>query len=326
MRTVFLRPAGIGLVTGLLGLSLFVSEGRHLSFAATAAEIVGPAYHTVCELIALPYNSFTSVPPPGPMDGRASLNGSAVTVDVTYDAGFTPFPQAQAAFQYAVDIWKTQVTSAIPIRVEAHFTALGANVLGAAGPIGYFINFSNAPFASTWFPSPTANALSGVDNRPGLFHIGANFNSNFANWYFGTDGLPPSGTYDFVSVVLHELGHGLGFLGSFAVSGGNGTWGGGTAFPFVFDRFVENSAGQDMINTSLFAKPSAALAAQLTSNDLYWSGASASGLNGGVRPRMYRAGDLEPGIECGALERCVLPRRRPQLADDLSARDGRSDP
>src|SRR5262249_28191761 len=30
-------------------------------------------------------------------------------------------------------------------------------------------------------------------------------------WYYGLDANPPAGTTDFVTVVLHELGHGLGF-------------------------------------------------------------------------------------------------------------------
>jgi hypothetical protein len=31
------------------------------------------------------------------------------------------------------------------------------------------------------------------------------------NWYYGLDGNPPANTLDFVTVVLHELAHGLGF-------------------------------------------------------------------------------------------------------------------
>ena len=43
-----------------------------------------------------------------------------------------------------------------------------------------------------------------------------------------------------MSVVLHELGHGLGFAGSMDVDGALGSWGLGTAFPIIYDRFVEN--------------------------------------------------------------------------------------
>ena len=67
----------------------------------------------------------------------------------------------------------------------------------------------------------------------------ATFNSTpVAPWYYGLDARPPAGQVDFVSVVLHELGHGLGFLGSGRVSGSVGTWGLGTGFPFIYDRYV----------------------------------------------------------------------------------------
>ncbi len=31
-------------------------------------------------------------------------------------------------------------------------------------------------------------------------------------WYYGLDGKPPGNQIDFISVLVHELGHGLGFL------------------------------------------------------------------------------------------------------------------
>ena len=42
--------------------------------------------------------------------------------------------------------------------------------------------------------------------------IVANFNSSF-EWYLGTDGNAGT-SYDLMTVVLHELAHGLGFIGS----------------------------------------------------------------------------------------------------------------
>ncbi|MDP2602930.1 MAG: hypothetical protein Q8S00_10100 [Deltaproteobacteria bacterium] len=55
---------------------------------------------------------------------------------------------------------------------------------------------------------------------PGQNDISATFSSTIgtpgclqsSGWYYGFDGNPPAGTIDFVSVLLHELGHGLGFL------------------------------------------------------------------------------------------------------------------
>ena len=44
--------------------------------------------------------------------------------------------------------------------------------------------------------------------------------SDGIDWYFGTDGSTPFSQYDFVSVVMHEIAHGLNFAGSMRVSSG----------------------------------------------------------------------------------------------------------
>ena len=80
--------------------------------------------------------------------------------------------------------------------------------------------------ADTWYAAALANELSGGDVNGATSEIVAVMNSDVDNstvlgaidWYYGTDGNPPetspgSGKFDedFVTVVLHEVGHGLGF-------------------------------------------------------------------------------------------------------------------
>jgi hypothetical protein len=36
-------------------------------------------------------------------------------------------------------------------------------------------------------------------------------NSNITNWHYGTEANTPQNKYDFVSVILHEITHGLGY-------------------------------------------------------------------------------------------------------------------
>jgi hypothetical protein len=194
-------------------------------------------------------------------------------------------PQAVTAFEQAVSIWETLLTSPVEIRVNATWENLGPGVLGGAGPANFRRNFANAPVLDTWYPRATADKLAGTDLDPGTQDINAQFNSAFSDWYFGTDGQPPFDKYDFVSVVLHELGHGLGFTGSMRVGGGCGTglgcWGSGTIFPFIYDRFAVNGSAQSLIDTNLFGNPSPELAAQLTSNNVFFNGPSAVKINGG---------------------------------------------
>ena len=208
------------------------------------------------------------------------------TITVTY-SGFTP--QAQAAFQFAVDIWASQIISPVPILIDAQFVPLGPGVLGAAGPWDYvYCTSSCAPaVANTWYPVALANKLVAADTLPGEPDIIAQFSSTFPSYYFGTNGAPPGGLYDFVSVVLHELGHGLGFSGLMQYSGGVGSWGFGSGLPSIYDRFTINGSGQSLINTSLFPNPSVALGAQLTSNNIYFDGPNTRPANGGLAGPLY---------------------------------------
>ncbi len=226
--------------------------------------------------------------PPAPLP---KIGGRAATISVTYN-GFSA--QARAAFQAAVDIWAAQLTSSVPITITAHWTPLATDLLGAAGPNDYLRSFTGG-LASTWYPVALANKLAGTDLVPSDTDITCSFNSDQSRWYYGTDGRTPSGQYDLMTVVLHELGHGLGFVGSMTVRSGLGSWGSGTSFPFVYDRFAENGAGQSLINTSLFATPSAALAAELTGNSLYFDGTAARAGNGGSAARLYAPRGWESG-------------------------------
>ncbi|HNB53235.1 MAG TPA: hypothetical protein PK530_14895, partial [Anaerolineales bacterium] len=99
--------------------------------------------------------------------------------------------QAQAAFEYAVSIWETQITSSVPIIISAEWANLGPGILGGAGAENLFRDFSGAPVANTWYPVALANKIAGTDLDPGGVDIGAAFNSGFSSWYFGTDGNPP---------------------------------------------------------------------------------------------------------------------------------------
>ncbi len=149
--------------------------------------------------------------PLGPAPSVPKKSGKrAATFTVTYH-GFTP--AARTAFQSAVNVWKTRVTSTVPITVDATFQPLGTGVLGSAGPSFVRRNFAGAPLANTWYVDAIANKRHGSQLNPAP-DIVANFNSNFPNWFFGTGGATPAGKYDFKTVVLHELGHGLGFLGA----------------------------------------------------------------------------------------------------------------
>ncbi len=237
-----------------------------------------------------------------------SLRASGSQFIVTYN-GFSP--EAQTAFQGAVDVWQSLLQSDVPIRITANWIPLDPGVLGSAGPATYSQNFSGAPIPNTWYPIALANKLSGTDLAPIDVDIVCNFSSVFSNWYFGTDANTPVNQFDLMSVVLHELGHGLGFTGSMRVQGLQGSWGGGTAFPVTYDRFGFNGNSQQLIDMSLFPNPSSALRLQLISNNLVFRGTQATTANGGAPPPIYAPNPFDPGSSFAHLDEATYPAGNP---------------
>jgi len=176
---------------------------------------------------------------------------------------------AKTAFAKAVENWSYLVRSSVTIKIDATWEALGTGVLGSASANSFRRGFKNAPRNLTWYPIAIANKLAGYDLEPDNHDISARFSSSI-NWYLGLDGATPTTKYDFISTVMHEIGHGLGFIGSANVEGTNGSWGSGTIYPFIFDRFVFNGNDELLIDTLTFTNPSTDLKTQYTSEDVYF--------------------------------------------------------
>jgi hypothetical protein len=296
----------------VLGAAIAIAPSSPRARAAARSHVI-----ELCTLVAAPGNAFTYVPPPAPPPATVlrSRVVTGATINVTY-VGFDSFPSAQAAFQAAVDIWSPLISSPVPINVRAEFTTLDANVLGSAGAQYLWRDFSGVPQASTYYVDALADRLHGSDLYGGQFDILASFNSAFPSWYFGTGGAPGAGQYDFESVVLHELAHGLGFLGSAAVSGGTGAIGVG-GYPIAFDRFVVTETGAPLLG---FENPSTTLASQLThaynagsphGPGVYWNGQHGVAGNGGVTARLYTPATWTPGSSYSHLDESAFPAGNP---------------
>ncbi len=228
------------------------------------------------------------VPPPE----QAELGIQSANFVVNWNPGscsgtLSAWPgEAQNAFNYAVGIWASLLNSTQTIEIDACWRSdLGSGVLGSAGPTVSYRNFPGVPVTNTWYPIALANALSGSDRNGATAEIITNLSSTSA-WYYGTDGNTPLNKVDFASVVLHELGHGLGFIGSMTVSSGQGSWGlfGSSD---IYDRFTKDGSGNSLINTSVYPNPSVALGSALTSNNIYFDGPGARTANNGTRVKLY---------------------------------------
>jgi hypothetical protein len=265
----------------LLFFTLFI-----LSFFAQSQKMMSitPKKPIVCYLEAK--DKHTSLGPPQAFL-KAKNNLGARTSTAVFEVEYIDFDaQSKAAFQHAVDIWSTLIQSPVKIRIRAFWRPLGANVLGSAIWANAFANFPNAQKLNTFYPVALAEKIAGKDlNHPDSVDIFANFSSN-TSWYYGTSGTPPPSTTDLVTVVLHEIGHGLGFVDSYDVEAGQGVVGvQGSGVPIVYDLGIENASNQNLLQ--VFTSPSAALNTELISGNIFHGSSLATQQNGGQRPRIY---------------------------------------
>ncbi len=235
----------------------------------------------------------TNVPPPD--DYLLNPNYRSSFIFVKYDAGFDANLPAKAAFQHAVNILSTMISSSVPIEVQANFISLQTGTLGSASPAELYYNFSSTANydLNTLYPVALANKIAQIDLNPNEVDIICNFNKNYNSWYFGTNGSTPGNKYDFVTVVMHEIMHGLGFYSLPDVnSNGIGTLLSYAPLYSIYDKFVQNTGGQSIKS---FPEGSIQLGNQLTGNALTWNGIYAYGQNpSGLNPKLYAPATFSP--------------------------------
>jgi PA domain-containing protein len=181
------------------------------------------------------------------------FNDTTAATPVGGNAGTTIGQQRLNAFQYAADLWASLLTSDVEIRIAASFTSLTCSatsgVLGSAGPTQIVSDFDpGAQFPGTWYAIALASKRAGRDLLPGSDDIRASFNSDLGktgcldgtSWYYGLDDKAATGQIDLVNTLLHEFGHGLGFLTLVDPTSGQELMG----QPDVFERrILDTTAG-----------------------------------------------------------------------------------
>ena len=262
-------------------------------------------------------NTNTSIPPP-PLQKLSRRDNYFGTEQPQFRVTYTGFTdEAREAFQYAVDIWDSLLRSPVPIWIDATFTDFGGYrderiILGAAQPAAW----KSSRTLNLWFVDALADQQAGRDLADGEPDIITKFNRHEdVNWYFGTDGNTPTGKVDFVSTVVHEIAHGLGFFSNareenistwtFSPSGKRGKLkSGNPELPHIYDFFVVNGSGTAIIQ---FDDPSTHLLEQFTSNNLFWNGAKGVAANGGGHPQLHAPSTWDAGSGYAHLDEVLFP-------------------
>ncbi len=239
------------------------------------------------------------IPPPSDFYKNAGMKGGA-TIAVYY-TGFTE--TAKAVVEHAVTILETILPDDTHVTVKATWIQLPSlNVLANSSSTAYLggwgIDALN-PFA--YYPIALGEKISGKTyNKDEEGDIELTINSS-ANWYLGTDGNTPVSQYDLVTVVIHELIHGLGFVDSMVAEGLSGSYG-VSSIPLIYDTFIENLAGKKLTDTLEFANPSSDLKKEIISEKLYFNSPLLSYYTQGLRSKIYAPSTFDSGSSISHLD------------------------
>ena len=209
---------------------------------------------------------------------------------------------ARPAVQAAVDIWSENFASTVPINVNVKWGSSSSyGVLASASAKNNFSNFNGAPDKTLYYASALANALAGRDLDPTSPEIEISITSN-APWYYGTDGNCPARSFDLVSVILHEMGHGLGFVSGNHYEPFSGF--GRVDQPTPFDAYAQLPDGRRLADM-----PSPSLeAGKAMTSDLFWSGDNAIKANNGIKPKLYTPSIYEAGSSISHLDEATFSK------------------
>jgi hypothetical protein len=220
-------------------------------------------------------------------------------VKSTFKVDFTTTPASyHAAINAAVDVWSQNFVSDVPVKVKVTWGRQSSSaILAAASPGKLHNSFKNIPDSEIWYASALAVAIDGEDIEPTIEEVSIRINSsNGPMLYLGTDGNCPSNKYDLVSMILHEMGHGLGFLSNADYDELYGY--GSIQQPTPFDAYAQLPDGRRLMDLD---SPSLELGKALT-EPLVWSGANGIRANNGVKPLLYTPSPYEGGSSVSHLD------------------------
>jgi hypothetical protein len=207
------------------------------------------------------------IPPPDEFFRKSSSkSGGSITI---YYTGFSI--QAKTAMEYAASILKKLLPADAKFTIAASWEKITTSgVLAQSSITGYAGGWGiDALNPMSIYPVALAEKIAGKslnDDLQGDINLAVN---SSINWYLGTDGQTPVQKYDLVTVVLHEICHGLGFFDSFYSDGTLGAYG---PIPAIYDTFVENNLGNRLTDTLKYKNFSTAIKSQLTGDQLYFNG------------------------------------------------------
>ncbi len=239
------------------------------------------------------------IPPPKEFYRKiGSKRGGSITI---YYTGFSD--AAKTAMEFAKSILETMLPPDAKFTVVASWENISTRGVLAQSTVTQVIRGReiNALNPLSYYPIALAEKIAGKSlNSDPDGDITLRVNSS-QTWYLGTDGKTPTTKYDLVTVVIHEICHGLGFYDSFSSDGTTGSYG-LPYLPVIYDTFVENLTGNRLTDTLKLRNNSADLLSQLTGGLLYFNGPLLKKFTSGSRARLYAPQTWDPGSSVSHLD------------------------
>jgi len=250
------------------------------------------------------YNSFTAVN----LNKLQNLRLADAAKTSNFSVNYANFPnEARVAFQAAVDIWERVLISRVPIVINASWESISSTTLATSGANKVYRNFGGNSVKDVWYPPALAEAILGRNLNDKNHDITININRNIS-WSFKTDGTREAFKYDLLTVVLHEIAHGIGFTTSFKLGDSNTTQGewGISGFPIIYDIFVINKNNLKLTDNAKIGNPSTDLKTELTSGNLFFSIDPTPTIKD--IPKLYSPSNFRNGGSVSHLDELVFPK------------------
>ncbi len=227
------------------------------------------------------------------------------------------------ALNEAVRLLNLELETPVPIVVQACWEELDwgptGGVLAQASPSSFSLDTPGLPALQTWYPMALLARLSGTDAcrlgaaTCGTADIRAAFNIE-PEWYLGLD-QPLGSARDMVTVAMHEVTHGLGFISLVDVETGaraESTVGG--QFDDIFSLVLGHAQNGNPV-PYLDLTDAGRVSANSSVEELVWRGVRATASSKNLymavdsgHPQMYAPSPIEPGSSVSHVRNLRYPR------------------
>jgi hypothetical protein len=235
--------------------------------------------------------------------GNISFNLTFADVTGTTGAGFdhatlgaTRRATALAVANYLNDVLNENSSATIDIDFQVSQTD-GTGFLASAGTF-WFASPNQYNSGLCWTHIITGSDPSGVVADINVtLDFGYTWNDDFS--------APGGGEFDLASVLLHEFTHGLGFT-SLSDASGNSlvSLGSPGVFTPLTNGLLRNTGTVDLWDAAFTF---VGAAADLISNDVYFTGANATAANGASNPKIYAPGTWAQGSSLSHWDTTTFP-------------------